>query len=67
MNKLSKATALVIFSLISKISLGADKTVFDGKYGVFIAVAMVVLLGVFLLLVRLDIKTRILKKKVEKK
>ena len=41
MNKLSKASALVIFSLISKVSLGADKTVFDGKYGVFIAVAMV--------------------------
>ncbi|MGB0165705.1 MAG: CcmD family protein [Luteibaculum sp.] len=56
----------IILAVLASNSLFANQgqvQEFDGKYGVFAAVALIVLFGIFLYLIRLDRKVAKLEKK----
>ena len=65
-NMLKSLLAIVLAFTASEV-LAAGNAATDGKYSIFVAVAMVVLLGIFLSLVRLDVKTKFLRKKMDEK
>lgn len=52
--------------LLSNFAMAANSN-FDGKYNVFVWVAMVVLMGIFLYLTRLELKIRKIEKSIDHK